>query len=87
MKVAPFWRYSQGMPSIQIKNVPEDVHRALQGRARSSGKSLQEFLLGQLQEIADREVMDEIFERARDRKIDLAPAEIVRMIREDRESH
>ncbi|MBK5233366.1 MAG: hypothetical protein JJE13_10350 [Thermoleophilia bacterium] len=75
------------MSSIQVKHVPKDVHQALQRRARSSGQSLQEFLLSQLQEIADREVMTEIFERARNRRIDLPPAEIVEIIRGDRESH
>ena len=85
--VAPFWRYSRSMPSVQIKNVPNDVHQALQRRARSSGQSMQEFLLARLKEIADDEVMREILERARQRSVDLPPGEIVRMIREDRETH
>ncbi|HRV59595.1 MAG: hypothetical protein KDB54_00335 [Solirubrobacterales bacterium] len=52
------------MPSIQVKNVPEEVHRALQERARASGQSLQEFLQGELRRIADRATLDQIFKEA-----------------------
>lgn len=85
--VAPFWRYHRRVPSIQIKNVPEDVHRTLQRQARASGQSLQEFLLTELRGVAAREVQAEIFERARQRKVSLTPGEIVRMVREDRDRH
>ncbi len=52
------------MPSIQIKNVPDEVHRALQESARDSGKSLQEFLQAELKRIADRQAAQQVFERA-----------------------
>lgn len=35
--VAPFWRYDVGMPSVQIKDVPLDVHRA--AAARGEGRT------------------------------------------------
>ncbi len=38
------------MPSIQIKNVPADVHRVLRRRAADEGMSLQEYLLAKLTE-------------------------------------
>lgn len=63
--MAPFWRYSSPMPSIQIKNVPDEVHKALQESARESGKSLQEFLQAELRAIADRQSFQQVFERAR----------------------
>lgn len=87
VELAPFRRYPEGMPSIQVKHVPDEVHEALQRRARSAGQSLQEFLLAQLREIADREVMTEIFERARTRHVDLPSADLVQIIRDDRDSH
>lgn len=37
------------MPSVQIKNVPDEVHRVLRQRAANAGQSLQEFLLTQLE--------------------------------------
>lgn len=36
------------MATIQIRDVPEDVHRAYRRRAAAAGMSLQEFLLGEL---------------------------------------
>ena len=51
------------MPSVQIKNVPEDVHRTLRTRAAASGQSLQEFLLALLVEEARFEPPDVVFDR------------------------
>ena len=36
------------MATIQIRDVPEDVHRSYRRRAAQAGMSLQEFLLGEL---------------------------------------
>ena len=36
------------MPSLQIRNVPESLHRALRMRAAKEGKSMSELLLDQL---------------------------------------
>ncbi|MDQ3783288.1 MAG: antitoxin [Actinomycetota bacterium] len=36
------------MATIQIRNVPEDVHRTHRERAAAAGMSLQEYLLGEL---------------------------------------
>lgn len=52
------------MPSIQIKNVPPDVHRVLRRRAAVAGQSLQEYLLAQLTQQAQEETLDEILDRA-----------------------
>lgn len=38
------------MATIQIRDVPEDVHRTYRRRAAEAGQSLQEFLLGELVE-------------------------------------
>jgi len=51
------------VPSIQIKNVPEDVHRMLRQRAAKSGMSLQEYLLAKLTEDAHQPTLEEIFAR------------------------
>lgn len=40
------------MPAITIRNVPEEIRDELAARAARSGRSLQEYLLGQLTELA-----------------------------------
>jgi hypothetical protein len=77
------------MPSIQIKHVPADVHRTLRRRAADAGMSLQEYLLAELTAQARQPTLREIFGRierdATGVTVDLD--EVVRTIREDRESH
>jgi antitoxin FitA len=75
------------MPSIQIKNVPPDVHRTLRRRAAEAGMSLQEYLLAELTEQARRPTLEEVLEEAgRQTGGRLSAAEAVRFIREDRDS-
>ena len=52
------------MPSIQVKDVPEDVHATLRRRAAAAGQSLQEYLLAQLIEEAHTPTLDELLDRA-----------------------
>ncbi len=53
--------------TIQIRNVPDDVHRALRTQAAASGKSLSDYLLGHVEEVAGRPANVEIFRRASER--------------------
>jgi antitoxin FitA len=52
------------MPSVQIKNVPPDVHRVLRKRAAAAGQSMQEYLLAQLTRQAEAETLEEVLDRA-----------------------
>jgi antitoxin FitA len=52
------------VPSVQVKNVPEDVHRELRLRAAASGQSLQEFLLAMLIQTARTESLEAVLGRA-----------------------
>ncbi len=52
------------MPSIQVKDVPEDVHATLRSRAAAAGMSLQEYLLARLMEEARTPTLDEVLDRA-----------------------
>jgi len=52
------------MPSIQVKDVPDDVHATLRSRAASAGMSLQEYLLGRLIDDACAPTLEEILDRA-----------------------
>ena len=51
------------MPSVQIKHVPEDVHRTLRARAAQNGQSLQEYLLALLVEEARHEPLNTVLDR------------------------
>lgn len=62
--LAPKWRYTATMPSIQVKGVPDEVHTALRRRAASAGMSLQEYLLARLVEDATSPTLEEVLERA-----------------------
>jgi hypothetical protein len=42
------------MPSITIRNVPEDTHEELASRAAASGMSLQEYLRAELIRLASK---------------------------------
>lgn len=49
--------------NVQIRNVPEGVHRKLKARAEATGQSLNAFLLEELTSIAARESIDDVLER------------------------
>jgi len=53
--------------SITIRHVPTEVRDELAARAARSGKSLQEFLLATLTDLASRPDVRTVLERARER--------------------
>jgi plasmid stability protein len=53
---------------IQIRNVPDEIHRALKVRAAKEGMSLSQLLLREITRVAERPTLEELFERARRRK-------------------
>ena len=52
------------MPSVQIKDVPDDVHAVLRQRAAAAHQSLQEYLRSRLIADASRPTLDEVLDRA-----------------------
>ena len=48
------------MATVQIRNLPDDVHRRLKVEAAESGRSLNEYLIGRLTEIASRPTYAEL---------------------------
>jgi plasmid stability protein len=52
------------MPSIQVKDVPDDVHTALRRQAALRGQSLQEYLFALLSEHARTPTLDEVLAAA-----------------------
>lgn len=76
------------MGHIQIRNVPEDVHRTLKARAARKGMSLSEYLLAQVTELAERPSLEELVARIRRRPMvrsEVSGAELVREARAERE--
>ena len=75
------------MPSVQIKDVPEETHRVLRRRAAEAHQSLQEYLLTMLIEDASTPTLAEVLRRAEDRTggtISMAAA--ADLVRSDRDS-
>jgi plasmid stability protein len=76
------------MPTtIQIRHVPDPLHRKLKARAAQEGKSLSDYLLGEIQRIAERPTMEEIMKRlARLPHVNprVHPAQIIREERDSR---
>ncbi len=75
------------MTMIQIRNVPEGLHRRLKSRAALAGKSLSDYLLDEIRRVAERPSLDELRERLAKRpkaKLSLSPADAVRAERESR---
>ena len=52
------------MPSVQIKDVPEDTHAVLRRRAADAHQSLQEYLRSRLIAEASRPTLNEVLDRA-----------------------
>lgn len=75
------------MKAIQIRDVPEETHRTLRGRAAAAGMSLQEYLLATLKRLADMPTVEEVVQRASGRsggRVGLAKA--AAQLREERTS-
>ena len=53
---------------IQIRNVPDDIHRALKVRAAKEGMTLSAYLLREIAQLAERPTLEELIERAQRRK-------------------
>jgi plasmid stability protein len=80
-----FWRHSGAMPSVQIKDVPDETHAVLRRRAAAAHQSLQEYLRSRLIEEASRPTLDEVLDRAGGRTGGSVPLKAaVKAVREDR---
>lgn len=75
------------MPSVQIKDVPEDTHAVLRRRAAAAHQSLQEYLLARLIDEASQPTLDEVLDRAGGRAGGSVPLKAaVAAVRADRDS-
>lgn len=71
--------------TIQIRHVPDDVHRSLRAQAAEAGMSLSDFLLAEIEQLAGRSVNAAIFRQAGERKGGVSNDEIVAAVRSGRD--
>jgi antitoxin FitA len=74
------------MPHVQIRNVPDDLHRKLKMRAAKAGMSLSEYLLAELRRSAEAPTMEEFLELVRSRGLVHLKTTPADLIREDRDT-
>jgi hypothetical protein len=70
--------------NVQVRDVPDQVHRRLKKQAASTGQSLNEYLLARFAEIARTPTIPELAERIRTRGRYRGTSSAA-MIREDRD--
>ena len=51
------------MKMVQIRNMPDDVHRIVKARAAAEGVSLSDYLLRQIEQSARKPTLEEVFAR------------------------
>jgi plasmid stability protein len=72
---------------IQLRHVPDDLHRKLKARAALEGLSLSEYLLQEVRRVSERPTLTELRHRLSQRAAvspTLPPAKAVRAEREGR---
>jgi len=71
---------------IQVRNVPEALHRKLKARAAVAGQSLSDYLLAELERIAARPTREEMLARIHGRTRVRLRTAAATVIREERDS-
>ncbi|HVF32391.1 MAG TPA: hypothetical protein VM933_05065 [Acidimicrobiales bacterium] len=56
------------MTNVLVRDIPDDVHAALQRRAEQRGQSLQQYLAGELARLAERPTVDDLLARVSRRR-------------------
>jgi plasmid stability protein len=72
--------------SVQIRDVPDDVHRVLRTRAAAAGLSLSEFLRREITAVAEQPTVEEVLARAAARSGGAPRQAIVDVIRAARDA-
>lgn len=69
---------------IQVRNVPDDLHRALKARAAREGVTMSDLILGELPRLAHKPSAEQLLERIRQRTAVDGPSapELIRAERE-----
>lgn len=73
------------MVNVQVRGVPDEVHRRLKAQAALDGQSLNEFLLARLDELARLPTVPELMKRISELEPYTGPSS-AEIIREERDS-
>ena len=75
------------MPTmIQIRNVPDELHRRLKARAAMAGMSLSDYLLNEVSRVAERPTLEELRARLASRPAVTPAVSPARAVRAERDS-
>jgi hypothetical protein len=72
---------------IQLRHVPDSLHRQLKARAALSGLPLSDYLIREVRKIAEQPTAEEMRERLRQRdpyRGKVAPTDVIRAERDNR---
>jgi plasmid stability protein len=71
---------------VQIRNVPDELHRRLKSRAALAGMSLSEYLLSELRQIAERLTPEEMRARLSEREKTILSVSVADLLRAERDN-
>lgn len=71
---------------IQLRHVPDVLHRRLKARAAMAGMSLSDYLISEIKEIAERPTLAEMRERLGQREPVTPDLATLRILREQRDA-
>ena len=71
---------------IQLRNVPDELHRLLKSRAALAGRSLSDFLIEEIRQIAERPTVEELRAKLRSREPVQSDSEFADLVRKEREA-
>ena len=71
---------------IQIRNVPEDVHREIKARAARAGMTLSDYLKREVERLVSRPPVEDVLSRVRSRERPDLDESIVEILRDERTS-
>ena len=69
---------------IQLRNVPDVLHRALKARAATAGMSLSDYLLAEIKEIGERPTLTEFRARLHKREPVAVQLDTARLVQQER---
>lgn len=71
---------------IQIRNVPDSLHRRLKARSAMAGMSLSDYLLAEIRRLAERPTIEEMLARLQTRPTVTLSESLADAIRAERDS-
>jgi antitoxin FitA len=74
------------MKTLQVRNVPDDLHTTLKVRAAQAGMSLSEFVLAELRRVSERPTRAELLARIRSRPKVHSRHDAAALVREERDA-